>query len=109
MLGFSIWRLGLGLALLGLPALPVSAQSCLERYGQSGCAARLYAEMLCAHFDRPEVMRNRESQLADRFEEAGLNLTGIPAAAVETAAVREYAPQLCPQKSEQIRRLFRSL
>ena len=109
MLGFSIWRLGLGLALLGLPPLPAMAQSCLERYGQTGCAARLYAEMLCAHFDRPEVMRNRESQLTDRFEQAGLNLTGIPAAAVETAAVREYAPQLCPQKSERIRRLFRSL
>lgn len=106
MLGFPIWRLGLGLALLGLPPLPAMAQSCLERYGQSGCAARLYAEMLCAHFDRPEVMRNRESQLADRFEEAGLDLAGISPAEVETAAVGYYVPMLCPRKSGQIQRLF---
>jgi hypothetical protein len=104
--GGRIWRWGLTLALWGMPQLPVSAQTCLERYGQTGCAARLYAEMLCAHFDRPDVMRNRESQLADRFEEAGLDLAGISASEVETAAVGYYTPMLCPQKSGAIRRLF---
>ena len=104
-----IWRWGLGLALLALPPLRVSAQSCLAQDAPSGCAARIYAELLCAHFDRPGQMQALQQQLAQRLERADLDLAGVTPEEVETLAVRTYTPLLCPQRSEQIRRLFRGL
>jgi hypothetical protein len=47
-----------------------------------------------------------EQQLAEQYEQAGIEFRGITAEQVETAAVRYYAPMLCPAKSPEIRQLF---
>ena len=93
-----------------LPALPATAphglESCVPRYGHTGCAARLYAQLLCESVGRPVDIARLEEQLDLQYQQAAINFTGITADQVETAAVRYYAPMLCPSRSLEIQRLF---
>lgn len=96
-----------------LPSLPEAIspdlQDCVSRFGHTGCAARLYARILCASIKagawvgEPDSM---EAQLAEQYERAAIDFRGITPEQVETAAVRYYAPMLCPETSPQIRQLF---
>lgn len=98
-----------------LPSVPVSPElaSCVSRFGHTGCAARLYARLLCdtlrpqgAGVTSTETLDQMEQQLAEQFEQAGIDFKGISPEQVEIAAVRYYSPMLCPEKSPQIRQLF---
>ena len=93
-----------------LPALPGSTspelRSCVASYGHTGCAARLYAQLLCDNVGRFSSTAAMEFKLAEQYEQAGIDFRGITPEQVETAAVRYYSPMLCPQKSRLIRRLF---
>ena len=117
------WRWGCCLALLPglkapalaqlpepppLPAVPVSPElaNCVTRYGPTGCAARLYAQLLCRSVGDPAISEQLEQQLAEQYEQAAIDFRGITPEQVETAAVRYYSPMLCPEKSPQIRQLF---
>jgi len=126
------WRWGCSLALLtGLkcpalaqmpapPPLPVvpdrvispELEGCVRRFGHTGCAARLYASLLCssvasaASLQATEALERMEAQLAEQYDQAAIDFRGITPEQVETAAVRYYAPMLCPEKSSQIRQLF---
>lgn len=92
-----------------LPPLAPEPSPCVRRYGNTGCAARLYAELLCRQVGVPVDPAAFEEQLQRAFEEAAINFNGIGADQIETAAVRYYSPMLCPQKSPQIRELFDAL
>lgn len=96
-----------------LPDLPGSVSpelsSCVARYGNTGCAARLYARLLCDSVGRFTSSAEMEWRLADQFEQAAIDFRGITPEQVETAAVRYYSPMLCPSKSPQIRRLFEGI
>ena len=96
-----------------LPDLPgtISSQlgTCVARYGNTGCAARLYARLLCDSVGRFTSSAEMELRLADQYEQAAIDFRGITPEQVETAAVRYYSPMLCPQKSPQIRRLFEGI
>ena len=99
-----------------LPSLPTSPeaispelQSCVSRFGHTGCAARLYAGLLCASIKAGAgagELQSMEVQLAEQYERAAIDFRGISPEQVETAAVRYYAPMLCPETSPQIRQLF---
>ena len=100
-------------ALAQVPALPPlpsavspELQRCVPRFGHTGCAARLYAAILCDAVGKQVPIALMEQRLAEQYEQAGLEFRGITAEQVETAAVRYYAPMLCPAKSPQIRGLF---
>ena len=91
-----------------LPSLPDNPYaSCVSRYGHTGCAARLYAQLLCDNVGRgmesPELL---EQRLSEQYELAAIDFRGITPEQVETAAVRYYSPMLCPDQSERIQRLF---
>jgi hypothetical protein len=91
-----------------LPSLPDNPYGdCVTRYGHTGCAARLYAQLLCDNVGgaMPDTIL-LEQRLAEHYEQAAIDFRGITTQQVETAAVRYYAAMLCPAKSEQIRRLF---
>ena len=87
-------------------------EGCVRRFGHTGCAARLYAQLLCtsmrtANDFTAEAERERmEAKLAEQYDQAAIDFRGITPEQVETAAVRYYAPMLCPEKSPQIRQLF---
>jgi len=53
-----------------------------------------------------EALERMEVQLAEQYDQAAIDFRGITPEQVETAAVRYYAPMLCPEKSPQIRQLF---
>jgi hypothetical protein len=53
-----------------------------------------------------EEVERMEAQLAEQYDQAAIDFRGITPEQVETAAVRYYAPILCPEKSPQIRQLF---
>jgi len=93
-----------------LPSLPEAIspelQSCVSRFGHTGCAARLYARILCDSVGQLPSSEALEQQLAQQYEQAAIDFRGISPEQVETAAVRYYSPMLCPEKSEQIRQLF---
>ncbi len=93
-----------------LPSLPEAIspelQSCVSRFGHTGCAARLYARILCDSVGQLPSSEALEEQLAQQYEQAAIDFRGISPEQVETAAVRYYSPMLCPDKSEQIRQLF---
>ena len=96
-----------------LPSLPEAIspelQSCVSRFGHTGCAARLYAGLLCASIKAGAgagELESMEVQLAEQYERAAIDFRGISPEQVETAAVRYYAPMLCPETSPQIRQLF---
>ncbi|MEY3749772.1 MAG: hypothetical protein RLZZ11_975 [Cyanobacteriota bacterium] len=97
----------------GLPPLPSlpqpvdpELQSCVARFGHTGCAARLYAQLLCRAVGEGVGSEQLEQQLAEQYEQAAIDFRGITPEQVETAAVRYYSPMLCPEKSVQIRQLF---
>ena len=88
-----------------MPALPAPLpplSDCTRRYGATGCAARLYGEVLCEIIGTPADLHRIEQQLGQRFAAEQVLVNGITAEQVETAAVRYYVPQLCPTKSRRI-------
>jgi len=98
-----------------LPSVPETTispelQGCVSRFGHTGCAARLYARLLCASTGSgaglSDELERMEAQLAEQYDQAAIDFRGITPEQVETAAVRYYAPILCPEKSPQIRQLF---
>ncbi len=95
-----------------LPAVPETVirpelEGCVRGFGHTGCAARLYAQLLCASMGTAEgELERMEAKLAEQYEQAAIDFRGITPEQVETAAVRYYAPMLCPEKSPQIRQLF---
>ncbi|MEN9860431.1 MAG: hypothetical protein RLZZ515_913 [Cyanobacteriota bacterium] len=93
-----------------LPSLPEpidpELQTCVTRFGHTGCAARLYAQLLCRSVGDPAISEQMQLQLAEQYEQAAIDFRGITPEQVETAAVRYYSPMLCPDKSPQIRQLF---
>jgi hypothetical protein len=82
-------------------------EGCVRRFGHTGCAARLYAQLLCASLGTAEgELERMEAKLAEQYDQAAIDFRGITPEQVETAAVRYYAPMLCPEKSPKIRQLF---
>ena len=82
------------------PPPPVSA--CVARYGHTGCAARLYAEVLCEVVGQRADLYRALSQLQQRYGNEQINFNGITSQQVESIAVRYYVPQLCPPKRQQV-------
>lgn len=82
------------------PPPPVSA--CVARYGHTGCAARLYAEVLCEVVGQRADLYRALTQLQRRFSDEHINFSGITAEQVEIVAARYYVPQLCPPKQQQV-------
>ena len=90
---------------------PVSAETlrlCVPRHGESGCAAVLYAQLLCALGDQPQpqALQLGTRWLSEQFQQAGLSASGVSPAQVEQLAAEEQVPQLCPDSSDALRRLF---
>ena len=88
------------------PLLPAVPGACVSRYGNSGCAANLYAQLLCDTVGSVTSMQQLEPRLQRAFEQAGINFAGLTAEAIQSAAVDYYTPMLCPPKSRQIQELF---
>ncbi|MFM8968529.1 MAG: hypothetical protein ACKOGI_11450 [Vulcanococcus sp.] len=93
------------------PPPPAAAEPdlgrCVASYGNTGCAARLYAQLLCDSIDTRFNGGQLANQLDQHYAQAGIDFSGISPEQVERAAVRYYAPMLCPSKSERIRAVFR--
>lgn len=104
--------------LMGPPPLPspiqpepiaAELQTCVTRFGHTGCAARLYAQLLCQsvrEISNRALPEQLEQQLAQNYEQAAIDFRGISPEQVESAAVRYYSPMLCPNESPLIRKLF---
>ena len=75
---------------------------CVATLGQVGCAARLYAQLLCDNIGLQTPLSQLHQSLQASFEQAAIDFQGVTPASIETAAVRYYTPQLCPLKSEKI-------
>ena len=89
------------------PVISPELEGCVRRFGHTGCAARLYAQLLCASLGTAEgELERMEAKLAEQYDQAAIDFRGITPEQVETAAVRYYAPMLCPEKSPKIRQLF---
>lgn len=82
---------------------------CVPRFGNSGCAARLYAGLLCAAVGEGVAPQELQQRLEQQYAQAGIDFRGISASQIEAMAVKDEAPRLCPQKSRQIQELFSSL
>jgi hypothetical protein len=82
---------------------------CVPRFGNSGCAARLYAGLLCAAVGEGAAPQELQQRLEQQYAQAGIDFRGISASQIEAMAVKDEAPRLCPQKSLQIQELFSSL
>ena len=82
---------------------------CVPRFGNSGCAARLYAGLLCAAVGEGAAPQELQQRLEQQYAQAGIDFRGISASQIEAMAVKDEAPRLCPQKSRQIQELFSSL
>ena len=82
---------------------------CVPRFGNSGCAARLYAGLLCAAVGEGAAPQELQQRLEQQYAQAGIDFRGISASQSEAMAVKAEAPRLCPQKSRQIQELFSSL
>ncbi|MFM8673442.1 MAG: hypothetical protein ACKOCA_00055 [Vulcanococcus sp.] len=93
------------------PPPPAAAEPdlgrCVASYGNTGCAARLYAQLLCDSIGTRFNGSQLTNQLDQQYAQAGIDFSGISPEQVERAAVRYYAPMLCPSKSERIRAVFR--
>ncbi len=81
---------------------PIDLGRCVATLGQVGCAARLYAQLLCDNIGLQTPLSQLHQSLQTSFEQAAIDFQGITPATIETAAVRYYTPQLCPLKSEKI-------
>ena len=87
---------------------PLTAlDTCVATYGNTGCAARLFAEVLCDTIAQPRGLPQLEQQLQRQYDQAAIDFSGITPEQVEASAVYYYAPMLCPDRSSQIRKLFR--
>jgi hypothetical protein len=84
------------------PSSSVDLGRCVANLGQVGCAARLYAQLLCDNIGLQTPLSQLHQSLQSSFEQAAIDFQGITPTSIETAAVRYYTPQLCPQKSEKI-------
>ena len=82
---------------------------CVPRYGHTGCAARLYAQLLCTAVGSSTPASELQLQLDQQYEQAAIDFRGITAAQIEKAAVGYYVPMLCPDKRIEIRELFAPL
>ena len=80
---------------------------CVASYGNTGCAARLYAQLLCDSIGTRFNGTQLANQLDQHYAQAGIDFSGITPEQVERAAVRYYAPMLCPTKSDRIRAVFK--
>lgn len=89
------------------PPADTDLVGCVASYGNTGCAARLYAQVLCDSIDTRFNGGQLTSQLDQQYAQAGIDFTGITPEQVERAAVRYYAPMLCPSKSDRIRAVFK--
>ena len=78
----------------------------MPSYGNTGCAARLYARLLCGVVGQVPMPEGLQQQLDGQYERSAINFQGITVEQVESAAVRYYVPMLCPNKSRQIQELF---
>jgi hypothetical protein len=92
----------LGQTLPPQPVPPPPVSECVRRYGYTGCAARLYAQVLCEIVGSSVDLHATQQQLQLRFTEEQINFKGIAVEQVEAAAVRYYVPQLCPAKKAAI-------
>jgi len=81
---------------------PIELGRCVASLGQVGCAARLYAQLLCDNIGLQTPLNQLHQNLQSSFEQAAIDFQGITPSSIETAAVRYYTPQLCPLKSEKI-------
>ncbi len=84
------------------PSRGVDLGRCVANLGQVGCAARLYAQLLCDNIGLQTPLSQLHQSLQSSFEQAAIDFQGITPTSIETAAVRYYTPQLCPLKSEKI-------
>ena len=102
----------LPLSLPPLPATPTQTDeapaSCVPRYGDAGCAARLYAQVLCALVSRrsAKAAAGWQGWLEERYRQAGIAFNGLTADQIEQRAVDEQVPLVCPASSAAIRDLF---
>lgn len=100
---------GLGAPVLGwttdLPALlepPPPVSDCVRRYGHTGCAARLYAQLLCEIVGQTPDLDQAQRRLQQRYSDEQIDFAGIAIEQVEATAVRYYVPQVCSPKQEEI-------
>jgi hypothetical protein len=84
-------------------------RNCVMVHGNLGCASRLYAELLCRVVGAPRPVQTLEPLLARQYALAQIDFTGLSAQAVESAAVSEQVPQICPARSWEIQALFAPL
>ena len=84
------------------PSSTFALERCVATLGQVGCAARLYAQLLCDNIGLQTPLSQLHQSLQTSFEQAAIDFQGVTPASIETAAVRYYTPQLCPLKSEKI-------
>ena len=111
--GFS--QLALPPSLPPLPPLQMADPSaaelsqCVPRFGNVGCAARLYARLLCNVVGQTASPAGLQQQLAGQYERAAIDFRGISVAEVESAALRDQVPLLCAARSQQIQQLFAPL
>jgi len=84
-------------------------QDCVARLGNPGCAARLYGQLLCSAVGGAIPVSRLQMQLDRRYQQAGIDFSGITAAQIEDLALAEHVPMLCPTRSRQIRDLFAPL
>lgn len=82
---------------------------CVPRYGNTGCAARLYARLLCDVVGQTPMPEGLQQQLDQQYERAAIDFRGITVAQVESTALQDYVPVLCPARSRQIQELFAPL
>lgn len=97
---------------LPTPFAPDDAEGvrlCVPRFGHAGCAAHLYAQLLCAVVGDGGQPLDLQSQLDRQFAEAGIDFSGLAPTQIETEAVQEQVPQICPGRSPQILQLFSTL
>ena len=124
MKALSPWPIVRVAGLLALLALPVGAQplpppspsgpagdhaqDCVARFGNRGCAARLYGQLLCQAVGMGHVTpaRTLQLQLELDYRQAGIDFTGITAAQIEDLALARHVPLLCPATTPRIRDLF---
>ncbi len=98
--GLALGQVAQALAAPPMPPPPLSA--CVGRYGYTGCAGRLYAQLLCEIVGRPVDLPALEARLQQQFVAEQIDFKGIAVAQVEAAAVRYHVPQVCPDKQQQI-------
>ncbi|MFM2159024.1 MAG: hypothetical protein RLZZ124_1498 [Cyanobacteriota bacterium] len=97
------------------PPLPPSALTpqqladCVSVYGNGGCAAHLYAQLLCEAVGENTPVRNLQQRLDERYAEAGIDFSGLTASQIERLALADHVPLLCPGKTPAIRDLFAPL